>query len=639
MTPEFLQDHSLRLLFFGGKGGVGKTTCASATALNLAHRDPEKTVCLVSTDPAHSVMDSLGGEELPANLHIEELDAAKELDRFMEAHGEVVLEIADRGTFFEKEDLRSFLGLSMPGIDELMAFRTLAEWIDQDRFDCIVVDTAPTGHTLRLLEMPQLLKKWLQAMDALLAKYRYIKMSFARHYTPDELDEFLLEFNEVVHHAKEIIQDSAVTRFIPVMVGERASVEETRGLLGRLEKASIPVTTIVINRIIPEVDSELLCSLRISQARELRRFMEMAKLKGFDLIGLMRHPQEIRGVSRLSALWEEVLNIPELVASVKGARQRTMLPEVLAPCGEVPATLKLFMVAGKGGVGKSTFATATAYHLARQSPREKVLLFSTDPAHSLSQVLEQKVGREPIQVAGAENLFAQQISARKDYSGFRSRYRSEVEQFLNSAMPNIDLTYDREVLEHFLDLAPTGLDEIMAVSHLMDHLEGGEFDRIVVDSAPTGHMLRLLEMPSLIAEWLKSFFSLLLKYRDMLHLPKLNQQLVALSKKIKSFQSVLGSALHSACMVVALPTQLAFEETRDLFAAIDRIGMAVHSLFINRLFPNVGCDYCEKVRVGEGEVVKQFDEEFGGCCRGRVTLGSQPLEQATLVGLGGALFG
>ena len=149
--PAFLRDCAPRLLLFGGKGGVGKTTCATATALSLARRWPDSSYLLVSTDPAHSLADSLAGSPLPPNLTVTELDAAERLAAFRSAHGAKLEEIAARGTFLDNDDIHRLLDLSLPGLDELMAFLDISGWIEQERYACVIVDTAPWGHTLHLL--------------------------------------------------------------------------------------------------------------------------------------------------------------------------------------------------------------------------------------------------------------------------------------------------------------------------------------------------------------------------------------------------------------------------------------------------------------------------------------------------------
>src|SRR6266571_7828995 len=170
--PSFFDKQGLQLLMFGGKGGVGKTTCATAAALRMAANSPDRSFLLVSTDPAHSVGDSLAGFAPPCNLQILELDAPRCLAEFRERNGDMLREIAAAGTFLDDEDINQFLSLSLPGLDELMALIEISSWVEAHQYDCIVVDTAPTGHTLRLLAMPELIRRWLGMLEVLLAKRR-----------------------------------------------------------------------------------------------------------------------------------------------------------------------------------------------------------------------------------------------------------------------------------------------------------------------------------------------------------------------------------------------------------------------------------------------------------------------------------
>src|SRR4051794_26070052 len=125
--PSFLTSPDLRLLLFGGKGGVGKTTCAVAAGLSLARRSPESSLQLLSTDPAHSLEDSLAGIHLPPGMEVRELDAQQHLEDFRRLHGQHLQQIAERGTFLDSEDISRFLSLSLPGMDELFGLLDIAQ--------------------------------------------------------------------------------------------------------------------------------------------------------------------------------------------------------------------------------------------------------------------------------------------------------------------------------------------------------------------------------------------------------------------------------------------------------------------------------------------------------------------------------
>jgi len=128
------------------------------------------------------------------------------------------------------------------------------------------------------------------------------------------------------------------------------------------------------------------------------------------------------------------------------------------------------------------------------------LLVSTAPAHSLSDCLGISIQSTPTSVI--DRIDVQEINAEADFDKVRNDYRAELESFLEEALPNLDIIFDREVMEHLLDLAPPGLDEIMALTTIMDHLDSGRYDMIVIDAAPSGHLLRLLELPNIIRDCL-----------------------------------------------------------------------------------------------------------------------------------------
>ncbi|ETR68043.1 MAG: hypothetical protein OMM_10931 [Candidatus Magnetoglobus multicellularis str. Araruama] len=130
-VPAFFHNTNLRLVFFGGKGGVGKTSCATSFALKQSSQTPDKSFLLVSTDPAHSVQDSLNAASLPQNLNVIEFESQKSLDTFMNKHQEKLRQIALRGTFLDEDDIEKFMNLSLPGMDELMAFLEITHWIEK----------------------------------------------------------------------------------------------------------------------------------------------------------------------------------------------------------------------------------------------------------------------------------------------------------------------------------------------------------------------------------------------------------------------------------------------------------------------------------------------------------------------------
>lgn len=631
--PAFLRDGALRLLPFGGKGGVGKTTCATATALTFAHRWPESSYLLVSTDPAHSLADGVAGSALPPNLTLIELDARERLEAFKSAHGAKLEEIAARGTFLDDDDISQFLDLSLPGLDELMAFLEISRWIEEDRYACVVVDTAPWGHTLRLLEVPELIGRWLGALDALLAKHRYMKKLYSGAYRRDELDEFLLGLAASVDRMKKILRDPVRCRFVPVMLAEPLSVAETIGLMGDLERLKITVTDLVVNRLYPDSDCPVCADGRAGQMREIERIHD--RMSGYLVWGLPLFPNEVRGRERLEAFWEEaaelsgVGQVPRRPSSAPPPRVDTPPP---LPSPE--ATLLIF--AGKGGVGKTTLACATALRLTRERPGTEILLFSTDPAHSLSACLDRPIGPEPTRLG--PGLTAMEIDARAELEILKRRYATELERTLASLLPKLDLTFDREVMERILDLSPPGLDEVMALSRAMEFLAGGTYHVLILDAAPTGHLIRLLEMPELIDRWLKVFFGLFLKYKNIFRLPGVAEGLVKLSKDLKRFRSLLTDQARASLYAVTILTEMAYEETRDLLAACEGMKVGASVLFLNLATPESDCPLCSALRRRESRVEEKVRDAFPATHRALVWRGGDLRGMERLDGLGRALY-
>ena len=653
-VPSFLYDSQLRLVFFGGKGGVGKTTSAVATALHNARNNPGDSFLLVSTDPAHSLADSLSDLTLPGNLENIELDARQCLSGFKEKHEGDLREIAARGTFLDNEDISRFLDLSLPGLDELMAFLEISGWAEDGTYDCIVVDTAPTGHTLRLLAMPGLIKKWLEALDALLAKHRYMKKLFSGSYIKDELDEFLLDLSDSVKQMEALIGNPARCRFVPVMLAEELCIRETLVLLIELQRSKISVTDIVVNRLYPENPCAV-CSDRRSRQIGALRYLSK-KISRYSLWGIPMYPQEIRGSGPLHMFWEDVssLKIPRKtsikdkpsfqfpVSSFQFPVSNFQLPvsRTVSPV-EMPGPLpssetKLLLFAGKGGVGKTTLACATAVRMAREMLPKEIFIFSTDPAHSLSACLDVHIGPRPTRLAAG--LTAMEIDAQAEFETLKTQYSEELEKFLSSLAGNLDLTFDREVMERVMDLSPPGLDEVMALTLIMEFLATDQYHVFILDAAPTGHLIRLLETPELIDQWLKALFDLFLKYKRIFRLPKISGRMVRISKDLKRLQTLLKDPTRSALFTVTIPTQMAFEETKDLIDACGRIGIHTPVIFINLATPDSKCPLCTNLYQRESMVKEKLQHTFSEMHQTMIYHRGEPRGLEQLGELGKALY-
>lgn len=631
---SFLEDPQLRLIFFGGKGGVGKTTCAAAAALYLAQRFPRGSFLLVSTDPAHSLADSLGDFQPPPNLKILEFNAQESLESFKAKHRGKLEEIAARGTFLDREDINQFLHLSLPGLDELMALLEIDGWAQSWVYDLIVVDTAPTGHTLRLLTTPELIGTWLKALDALLAKQRFMQQRFRGAYQQDELDEFLVELAAAVRRMKSLLQNSRASRFVPVMLAEELVISETRKLWDELQRLHIPVTEVVVNRLYPENPCPFCSEGRRRQRRILGKFLSLGQPAGYKFWEAPLYPEEVRGPA-LQNFWQTVT--PLDLSQPLDIRPPVDLPPRVEAAPPAPgAGLNLLIFAGKGGVGKTTLACATAVRLAREFPAKEILLFSTDPAHSISACLEVSLGSRPHRLA--PGLAALEIDTRQEFTVLKKQYQQELEKFFETAFESFDLPFDRQVMERLLDLSPPGLDEVMALVRTMEFLEPRRYDLLILDSAPTGHLLRLLELPELLDSWLKSIFGLLLKYRLSRRFPELSRRLVQMSRDLKLLRNLWRDSSRTALYVVSILTEMAFQETGDLLAACGRLGVPAPVLFLNQATPAGDCDLCAALNRRETLIREKFRQTFAGMHQTVIYRQSEPRGLRRLGELGQVLY-
>jgi arsenite-transporting ATPase len=308
-----------RYLFFGGKGGVGKTTAASATALFLLHQAKRNdSILLFSTDPAHSLSDSLDtkvGNRLVevkafrgARLVAYEMDASLALERFRTAHGDVLAEIAERGTLLDEEDINQLLNLSLPGLDEVMSLFELSEVDREGKYARIVVDTAPSGHTSRLLRLPEVFERIVRTLDLMGEKHRYMIEQFARRKAPvDKVELFLRDLNQRIAAVRQLLYDEEQTSFALVTIPEAMSVRETERYLTLLKEQGVPVRDVIVNRVEQEHDDCKYCHARVmTQKRWLK---EIARVfKGFQLHYVPLMAQEVRGLDALKEVGNVIWN-------------------------------------------------------------------------------------------------------------------------------------------------------------------------------------------------------------------------------------------------------------------------------------------------------------------------------------------
>ncbi|MDP3787198.1 MAG: ArsA family ATPase, partial [Candidatus Omnitrophota bacterium] len=217
-----------------------------------------------STDPAHSLSDSLGqkiGDEVKEvrgvnKLSALEVNAQIALSQFKIKYESQIKKIFDTSTYLDQDDIDAFFSLPIPGIDEVMGFKAIVDLIDEAKFDKYIVDTAPTGHALRLLALPQLLDEWIKVLARMRWKYRYMVESFSGKYNPDEGDDFLVEMKRTVKKIEGMLKDRKRCEFVAVTIPEDMAILETERLVSDLNNYGIKVKQLLVNNVLESRDCQ-----------------------------------------------------------------------------------------------------------------------------------------------------------------------------------------------------------------------------------------------------------------------------------------------------------------------------------------------------------------------------------------------
>ncbi|UCE13625.1 MAG: TRC40/GET3/ArsA family transport-energizing ATPase [Candidatus Heimdallarchaeota archaeon] len=299
-----------RFLFFGGKGGVGKTTMAAATAIQAA--DLGFRTLLVSTDPAHSVSDSLDQKidgEIHTDVHNVNNLWAIELntENAMRTYSEMVSQQDPSGTiteFFGGDDPTS---LSPPGADETVAFIQLLDFIQNPEYDIVVFDTAPTGHTLKLLQLPEMTQSWLYRLIKMRRRLGGMMAGFKAVFggssgtSEEEAFDKLEELRDQVEIARVHLANPKETEFVAVLIPNIMAIWETERLIRALYEVSFPISQLYINQVQPENPSCSYCKSRYAgQQENLKKIKEL--YEEFSLVEIPMFEYEIRGTLRLREL-------------------------------------------------------------------------------------------------------------------------------------------------------------------------------------------------------------------------------------------------------------------------------------------------------------------------------------------------
>jgi arsenite-transporting ATPase len=403
-----------------------------------------------------------------------------------------------------------------------------------------------------------------------------------------------------------------------VTLAERLSIAETRDALASLESAELPVRELIVNRVEPSGAPCALCDAR--RAEERRAIAEVSRVFGrklsIRLVGARAvEPRGLDDLERVNADLIDAATRRRLPLGRAGGLRvrRSGRARMAVSAGQVSTDAlehalsrlsgaQMLLFGGKGGVGKTTVAASVALHMAEREPDRHTLLLSTDPAPSLGDIFGVRVGDEPRFIRGAPpNLFVRELDAPAVLASRRAAIMPALDELAAAVGAEAGVRHAAELF----DLAPPGLDELFGLVAVAEWLAdqrrtGRRYDLVIVDTAPTGHALRLLEMPGVALDWVQTLMRVVLKYRAVVRPGALGADLLELSRQIRALEQLIHDPRRARFVVVTRASVLPRVETERLLSRLRRMRIDVPLIVVNaRTLEPRGCRRCRARRAAE----------------------------------------
>lgn len=622
---------SASFIFFSGKGGVGKTSMACATAVH--HADHGRRTLIVTTDPASNLADvfeqPIGHKITPiegvANLRAMEIDADRATEEYKDrALGPVRALFPPEVVQVMEEQLSGPCTAEVAAFDRFVDFLDTSHGEQEQPFEVIVFDTAPTGHTLRLLELPV---DWSRHIEEAAEGSGQTCLGPVA-----TIQESKVKYDRAV----ELMRDPALTSFVFVLQPEATPIKETRRAVGELSKLGIDAQQLIVNGVIPrEAGRNPFLAQRIDmQSRYLSQIEEELSLPT-QRVPLL--DEEIKGVGRLRYVAgllyggeqattdegrhlipdEEVRLCSPSSRPWSGASPDEVVPHMMPANGRG----RTLFFAGKGGVGKTALSCVTAVWLARHGHR--TLLLTTDPAAHIGDVLDQPVGDEVAPVAGVDSLWAVQIDPKAAAKAYKSRILGEARE---AGRGPESLQAMAEELE-----SPC-TEEMAAFDRFVDFASLDRYDVLVFDTAPTGHTLRLLELP---ADWSQQ---LDVKLYASAELAEADAEAKA---RFGQVIDMMRDPQRSTFAFVTYPESTPIVEAWRAVEELRTVGIETGLVVANQVLPPQECTteyYCRRSLM-QARYLEEMDERFSAPILATPLLAQEVKGLDVLIDLGERIYG
>ncbi|GJD09239.1 Putative arsenical pump-driving ATPase [Galdieria sulphuraria] len=594
------REEATGIKFVCGKGGVGKTTCAAAYGVYLAER---------------------GYRTLIVKSRL--LDAVSSLTSINQT---VDKELQDWASRLGIEEFRDILDNIPPGADEFIALTKVfvsSETTSNRKYDYLVIDTAPTGHTIRLLAFPDFLSRFLSKALALRGKldgalnrvnnlFSLVrdKHSFNKNVISNAVKR-ITQFQEQMQQFHDQLRDTSRTDFIVVTIASNLSLEESTRLVYYLKTQQFHLERLIVNQLISaDTKAAYWQSLMRGQQRVLSRIKENVIDKPIIQIPYLGAEIEgFKGIRQLSNYLDDELHqvenkvFDEWLIQKKNSNREDDDTSSLVENG-----CQYIFVGGKGGVGKTSISSSLSVLMSKE---RRVLIVSTDPAHSLGDALETKLSGSPTFIQ--DNLYAMEIDPEQSIQEFRQLLLDLQMEDSNSWGSEVVRTLGLGDFMDILDNPPPGTDELVALTKVIELVDLRQFDLVIIDTAPTGHTLRLLAFPEFIERLLGRVLSLKKRLdgtigmvTSLFRRSDVNSSIQDAVSRIENFRSrmvllrniLVNEKLTSFC-VVTIPTELSYQESMRLLQSLSSSQVKVLGVFVNQVISSVLEDesFQEVVRV------------------------------------------